>query len=346
MGVSLDNLILHIFRMKSISVDEENLERFTGVQRRTIDRFKESYKSPYIIPIPKKADVTLEDAFNDSLEQLLEQSKGKKVCLLWSGGIDSTLVFCALVKSGIFFYVFMDNNSRNEYPMLYDKIINKEFNCDYRLFNERGLVDLLSLKDDKDILFITGEIGDQLTGSMVTMRFTYEQRNMMMQEVIEKDLFMKPYEKPEYKNKYKPILTGKMNGTESAIKFCEKSIYEFLGTNRKNTTLSEFLWALNFIFKYMLVLLRLHQVGLYFAGDRQNTYHFYNTVKFQQWSMSHYKENCAYIKETDYKMPFKEYIYKFLGDDHYMNSKLKEPSLSISFYHEGVKKVPTKAKIL
>lgn len=332
--VEVADLINHIFRVQNISIDEENLARFTGVKRRTTNRIKDSWQSPYIVPIPPRKGVTLNEAIEDALDQLIEQADGKKLNLLWSGGIDSTLVFCALLSRGLKFTVLMDENSHLEYPFLFDKIVNGDYGCDYKLFSRRGLVDLLKIAEDKDNLFVTGEIGDQLTGSMVTMRYPYEERSMLMKDVIEQDLFCKPYTIATEKHQYNPILIPNENGTHLAIKYCEDTIYEFLGTNESNTTLSEFLWALNFIFKYMLVMLRLHKVGLYFEGENKNTFHFFNTEKFQQWAMWNYKENCAYVKDTDYKMPFKEYIYEFTSDPIYRDTKLKEPSLKISFYFE------------
>ena len=331
--ITVDDLIRHIFRIQGVSIEEENLARYTGVRRRTLDRLKESWKSPYIVPIPERKNVSLQEAIDDATRQLIDNAKGKKINLLWSGGIDSTLVFCALAKTGIKFTVLMDKNSQAEYPFLYDKIVNGDYNCDYKIFSPRGLIDLLKLVEDKDNLFVTGEIGDQLTGSMITMRYPYEERNMMMKDVIEKDLFCQPYTISN-NHKYKPILIPNENGTHLAIKHCEKTIYEFLGTDESNTTLSEFLWGLNFIFKYMLVMLRLHQVGLYFDGENKNTFHFFNTEKFQQWAMANYKENCAYVNETDYKMPFKDYIYEFTSDKEYRDNKLKEPSLKISWYYD------------
>lgn len=331
--ISVKDLIRHIFYTQRISIDEENLARYTQVRGKTLNRIKYAHKYPYIVPIPEKKYVSFSECIDDAIAQLKERAEGKKVNLLWSGGIDSTLVFCALVKAGIKFTVLMDENSHQEYPFLFDKIVNKEYNCDYKMFSHRGLADLLKMVEDKDNLFVTGEIGDQLTGSMITMRYTYEERSMLMKDVIEQDLFCKPYTLESVMHKYNPILIPNENGTHLAIKHCEDTIYEFLGTDESNTTLSEFLWALNFIFKYMLVMLRLHQVGLYFEGENKNTFHFFNTEKFQQWAMWNYKENCAYVRDTDYKMPFKDYIYEFTGDPIYRDTKLKVPSLKISFYY-------------
>ena len=305
--ITIDDLVRHIFRIKSFTIYEENLARFTRVKRRTINRIQDAHKSPFIVPIPERKEVSLKEAIKDAVEQIKKSAKDKHICLLWSGGIDSTLVFCALVEENIPFTVLTDENSKREYPFLYEKIVKGGYNCDYKVFGPRGLIDLLKLAEEKNYVFVTGEIGDQLTGSMITMRYPYEQRSMSMKDVIETDLFCKPGDASNrFVTKYHPVLIDGYNGTQLAIKHCEDTIYEFLGTTPENTTLSEFLWGLNFIFKYMLVMLRLYQVGLYFEGDNKNTIHFFNTVKFQQWAMWNYKENCGYVKDNEYNNLIKD----------------------------------------
>ena len=337
MNIGVDDLVRHIFRIRYSSIYEENLARYTAVKRRTIDRIKDAHLSPYIVPVPERRNVSLKEAIDDAVQQTIEASRGKQLVLLWSGGIDSTLVFCALVNHKVPFTVYMDERSIQEYPMLAKKIMDGEFKgVKYREMSERGLIDLLKIVERKHHYFVTGEIGDQLTGSMITMRYPYEERNMLMKDVIATDHFCKPYTIPRM-HEFIPILEDGKNGTEMVCEYIKDTIYKFLGTDESNTTLSEFLWGLNFIFKYMLVMLRLYQVGLYFEGDKKNTFHFFNTEKFQQWAMWNYKENCAYVKDTDYKMPFKEYIYDFTGDPIYRDNKLKEPSLKISWYYSEMK---------
>ena len=331
------DLVRHIFFIRLLNINEENLARFTAVRFRTLNRLKDIYRSPYLIAIPERKEVSLSECIEDAVSSLKDMAEGKKINLLWSGGIDSTLVFCALVKAGIKFTVLMDENSHKEYPFLFDKIINKEYNCDYRMFSPKGLSDLLDMVEEGDNIFVTGEIGDQVTGSMINMRYTYEERNMMMKEVIEKDLFCQPYTIETVTHVYDPIPVDGINGTQAAIAHCKDTVYEFLGSNEDNTTLAEFLWGLNFIFKYTTVLLRLHRVGLYYDGEDKNTFHFFNTEKFQQWAMANYKENCAYVRDTDYKMPFKDYIFEFTGDADYRDCKLKEPSLRVCFYYDEQK---------
>ena len=51
--------------------------------------------------VPDKKLVTLEDAIEDATDNVVKNINGRDVYLLLSGGIDSTLVFYALVKRGI-----------------------------------------------------------------------------------------------------------------------------------------------------------------------------------------------------------------------------------------------------
>lgn len=330
--ISLEQLVRYIFRKQTKSIYEENMMKYMGLEKCLVNRISDSRLSNYIIPVPEKKDVSLKEAIEDSVQNVLKEKGNRKIYILWSGGIDSTLVLTALLRHNINVTIVCDEHSTKEYPFLWNKIKNKELNCDY-IVCEEACDGIFKLSKNKDVLFITGEIGDQLTGSMVTMRYTYEQRNMLMKDVIDKDLFSKPYLYPELMNKYNPIKIEGYNNTELAIQYCEEDIYKFLGTNRDTTTLSEFLWALNFIYKYMLVILRLYPCGLWYEGKDKNTIHFFNTEKFQQWSMTNYKENCAYIKDSDYKMPFKDYIFEFTKDKEYHDNKIKEPSLNFSFYY-------------
>lgn len=48
--------------------------------------------------------------------------------------------------------------------------------------------------------------------------------------------------------------------------------------------------------------------------------------------MSHYEENCAYVKDYEYKQAFKDWIYTQNGDEEFRKYKLKVPSLRLSNY--------------
>lgn len=333
---NVEKLVYYTFFHKPSDIDELNFVNYCALYQQMIDRTNPAYFDYGVPPIPAKECVALEDAIKDATKVVKEKSQHKHIYLLWSGGIDSTVVLFAMLDAGIPFTVIMNENSVKEYPMVAKKILAKEFSCDYFLYQDKMKPLKEVVPDFDNAWFVTGEIGDQLSGSMITMRYTYEQRSMSMAEVIKQDLFTKPYEvKPEYVDGIPPLVVlkhGDYNTTELCVRYCEKPVYKFLGTDRETTTLSEFLWAVNFIYKYTLVILRLFKVGLWNAGSKENCTHFFDTVKFQQWAMDNYKSNCAYVKDADYKMPFKEYIYRFTNDAEYRDEKEKVPSLKVSPY--------------
>lgn len=289
------------------------------------DRLKDpkNMSGTYISPIPEWKDVSLEEAIKDSQNQLLKllQEKNKTPCLLLSGGIDSTLVFYALNQMNIPFLVASDQNAFLEYPLLFNKILKNEFpNVKlYRLVKDA----FYYLQRRKDLIFVTGEIGDQIMGSMITMNFPYEERNLSLLEAIIIDLFkIRLVHDRDRTNIFD-------NFTLESIKYFN-SILKWLNKTIETCTVAEFLWALNFIYKYTFVIYRLYSFNMIQYGTEKNTYHFYDTEKFQQYSMSHYEENCAYEKDNEYKQPFKDWIYSQNHDNDFRVNKLKVPSLRVS----------------
>ena len=77
-------------------------------------------------PIKNKKVITnIEDAINDSVERIF--LTGKTPILLYSGGLDSTLVLTALNKHNINFYVTINKYSYMEAPELVNDLINNKY---------------------------------------------------------------------------------------------------------------------------------------------------------------------------------------------------------------------------
>ena len=274
----------------------------------------------YISAIPEKCVIELNEAIENSLDQIESIIGNRKIWLLLSGGIDSTLVFYALKKRGFSFTVASCSDAIMEYPKLFYRLLNFDFpNINFCKMTSMFFNNISKLKD---ILFVTGEIGDQTIGSMVTMNLPYEVRTMYLKQGINNDIL---------RNYLIPGIEYNGNYTKDAIEEYHNSI-SWLGKDETNCTFAEFLWSLNFIYKYLLVIYRLYGIGLIQYGPNKNVYHFYDTIKFQQYAMSHYEINCAYRKPYEYKQSFKDWIYTQNGDDEYRKYKLKVPSLKMTDY--------------
>jgi hypothetical protein len=241
-------------------------------------------------------------SFQECIAMQIEQIKAHPIqdrVLLWSGGIDSTLVFYALVDAGIEFSIGMSFTSVKEYPMLAEQIkTDVTLAPDDKMFP--SLLGYAFIKempegflDNK--LIITGEIGDQLVGSILMLNYTDQQRSL-------------PYDTVLSTNEY-----GLFDDVVKTL------------VNADSLTLGEFLWGMNFVFKYQHVLDRIPKKS--FFGDGSVTFNFFDSVPFQVWSMNNYKQNANYGKQTDYKKVYKQYIYDANRDELYFRYKRKVGSL-------------------
>lgn len=247
----------------------------------------------YLIDLNYKTDLDFESIINKRIEELKDYDN---LILFWSGGIDSTLVFYALINNNINFEIVISKNSKLEYPSLHNKILNKEFPNIKDIFYFENYVD----KYVKDKIILTGECGDQLCGSVKFFEYTID--NL-------KDVYTK-------------------HVPDSIIEYFDSTCQLVL--QNKDATLAEYLWALNFIFKYFNSVVRFPSVLNNLDLDKNNTKlaHFFNTKDFQSWSIQNYKTNCSFDKFEDYKIEFKKYIFKSNNDLDYFTNKLKEPSLT------------------
>ena len=253
----------------------------------------------------------------------------KRIDVFWSGGIDSTAALVALLKNGSKedierINVWMSEASIREYPGFYfDHIEN-------RLAVRRLENEFRSVFHSGSIV-VTGEIGDQVFGSMKlinkpnvrnpALRTDGELREMKQVGWIDflwyemhKILFLVKdrYEFQSFIN----YLTPQVEKSPIRIK-----------------TAFDFLWWLNFSAKYQNVQLRMFgaeindDVDEDFESKRSRVFHFFDTDDFQRWSIANHDKK---IKETiaSYKFVAKDYIYTYTKDEDYRDGKIKLPSLS------------------
>lgn len=247
----------------------------------------------YKLDLNYKTDKNLNTIIKDRVEFL---SQFDNLILFWSGGIDSTLVFYALIEDNIKFDIVISENSKKEYEMLFNKIINIEFpnNIKEIFYFENFIPSYV-----KDKIIVTGEIGDQIMGSMKYLEYSIEQ----LKEVYTKHI------------------------SKEFIEVYDDSCQLVLKNNE--ATLAEYLWSLNFIFKYVDVIERFPKVlnNLNIEEHNVKLAHFFHSKDFQAWSIQYYKEHCNFDKIQDYKIAYKQFIFNINGDIDYFKNKIKHPSL-------------------
>ncbi len=272
-----------------------------GIEFEILDRlndFSETEKSFSEICAERAAFIT-----RKSLEE------NRKIQILWSGGIDSTLALVSIFKSLEKrkdlnrLEIILSNESIAEYPTFFRDVIEPKLN--YVLFTP-PIYDFL---DEKKII-VTGEHGDQIFGSDKAQHF-----------VLTNQAF-RPFEE------LLPIVIArKLGSTKSVDKLISYLMPQIEKSPVKIETLFDFLWWMNFSLKWQHVSLRMfyEEASEKFSLDK-NFLHFFSAKDFQNWSVSNHEFK---IKETwkSYKYVAKECIYDFHKDENYLLNKEKEQSL-------------------
>ena len=245
----------------------------------------------------------------DLMDQRANEFRNKSITVQWSGGVDSTALLLSLIKNGINkedFVVFYDTNSMEEYPKLYNWLVDQKYNMKQVKNWKKALI-----KTDTDVI-TNGWCADQLFGSI----FFHQCPGKYFLSLPE---LMRSTE----------VLSGAL--TEEEISFATETFQKY-GKKLFNIDINiagELGWFINFIMKWTWVST---YNELYLVGTKNQfkTEVFYNTPYFQEWSVNNFnniKEYNIYGKDPfRYKRPLKEYIVDVFKDEEYLVNKTKRPS--------------------
>lgn len=237
------------------------------------------------------------------------RAEDRPIRVLWSGGIDSTVALIALLKAlppeeYHRLVPLLSMISINEYPLFFRKHIL------HKLPFQHVLPPITNHFGDRELV-VTGEHGDQLFGSDKLLPLI---ANGLSQEHWEDVLPLHLFEK-----------FGKQAKVDTLMAYLKPQISAAPVPIRSTF---ELFWWLNYSMKWQQVTLRLPIFS--FRPDVRNiyerTHHFFRDQRFQQWSIGNHPQRAC-TRLADYKMVAKEYIHAFTGDDEYLASKTKEPSL-------------------
>ncbi|MEO6588133.1 MAG: hypothetical protein ABIP06_02285 [Pyrinomonadaceae bacterium] len=236
-------------------------------------------------------------------------AEDRKIQILWSGGIDSTLalvsIFKELEKRDALRHleILLSDDSIAEYRTFFHDVIEKKLN--YVLF-EPPIYDFL---DEKKVI-VTGEHGDQIFGSDKAQHF-----------ILTNQAF-RPFEEM-----LPLVIARKLGSTKPVDAMISYLMPQIKKSPVKIETLFDFLWWMNFSLKWQHVSLRMfyEDEDKRFSLDK-NFIHFFSAKDFQNWSISNHEFK---IKETwkSYKYVAKECIFDFHKDENYLINKEKEQSL-------------------
>lgn len=232
---------------------------------------------------------------------------GKDILVMWSGGIDSTLVLAAFKEANTSVYVTVNSNNEQEYPELYSKIVGGQIANFTPLKSE-----LFFVKELFDRYYVVdGELGDQIIGTTAVFEdvvgSTQIRSNML--------------------DNYSDEIQSKYLTTEI------QSVIDAAPIDITDT--ADALWWLNFVFKYTLVNNRLpFAVNSVSSTSFTNHEHFFSGDEWQRWGISNRTANKQFLVDNDrfkYKQAYKDFIGDVFGDDNYKNFAVKKGSFDNSF---------------
>eukprot|EP01026_Neomeris_dumetosa_P038978 TRINITY_DN3188_c0_g1_i11.p1 TRINITY_DN3188_c0_g1~~TRINITY_DN3188_c0_g1_i11.p1 ORF type:complete len:620 (-),score=18.33 TRINITY_DN3188_c0_g1_i11:399-2258(-) len=310
-----------------------------------------SVKTKVLDPIPqfdRSFKLSLNDVCLKRAQEIMRvaSENNYKIKILWSGGIDSTGVLVAFLKSFPLqtlkeqLVVLYTSASIDEYPKFYS---SHRKHLNFQLWSGR-FEDLLGTSDkhkgrfariDNNDLLVTGEHGDQLFGSDL-MRWAFASPKIQGQDnYLHKALNVS----------WQSILPKMLEQTDSLPRgFGQSWVSWILLQVQKSpitiTTVFDFLWWFNFSMKWqnvtMRILTKCTQDPQSLESLYNRTYHFYRSSEFQQWSYHNHKDKLPNrLDWFTYKQPLKDFIYTYNKDSMYRMYKQKKVSLRLRYTQEN-----------
>ena len=297
--------------------------------------------------IPKFQMPAYNPSFNKTFEEVTDTSalglklriqKGEKFALMYSGGIDSTLILTAMIKNLTLeelksFTVCASVTSMIENPYMWEHYIKDKIHViDSKTVKYDDLIDM-------GYTPITADEGDCIFGTSLGLtlynNFDYYIENLSSQTKDRlKPLKYKISSEDVHYSVYADLLI-KHFGIASDPTFgkllYEKYVWNAETANVPIHSLHDFFWWLIFNVKYLNCAVR----GALFHNDRidyctavNKIENWYSGEEYQLWSMSN-NNNGQKIKKTvaSYKWAAREYIWDLDHNDYYKFFKLKTESL-------------------
>ena len=265
-------------------------------------------------------------------------SQGKKYAILFSGGIDSTVIMVSLLKNLSTkelesITVLASQHTIIEHPTFWAKYIEGKFK----------VIDSITMKYDALIAQgytpITGDVGDNMFGTLAGLSLFFAYDGMLKRVSSDKaqaiaELKNQVTNDKVHWSRYADLLIKYFNHPKNPD--FGRQLYEKIARSIQDApmpihSLQDFFWWEMFNLKYTNCASR----GSIYLNDTMNakvcadqTVNWYNDIDYQRWSMVN-NGTGEKIRKTasTYKWAARKYIYDFDKNDWYFNFKLKIESL-------------------
>jgi hypothetical protein len=236
-------------------------------------------------------------------------STNKKIYVLWSGGIDSTLVVTSLLQAGIpkdQIFVVCNTDSQRENYNFFLKILNS-----VNLVSTEKIMQTLKYKN-LDGLVLSAEHGD--------LSYGYDFSSEMLQ------MFGSEYLKqPATRENIVRYFTQKKLNDQSANCWYDVFIESAKMSPRPIDTVYDFSWWAGFNWRWQYALEKF-RMRFYRIPDSTT---FFLGHDIQNWSIHHQQPDLNTLK--DFKPEYKKIIYNYTGDENYYKNKIKHESTTLYY---------------
>jgi hypothetical protein len=286
-------------------------QNISAIDRTNILKFPLKTKVLPFMRLPKMIEFnkSFGDICDERAEFLMHRVKhdGRKLAVMYSGGIDSTAILCSLLKNCSkedlknHVVVLLSHVSINENPNFYYDHVVKYFECvsSYRF--------PLFLGND-DYMFISGENADQLFGSQVVGEYSKMYSYSDMKKPI-----------GEVKDRIINWMGTKVKSRKDAEYWFDRLKQIVDAAPIPIDTAYKFFWWVNFTTKWQSVYVRI----LAFAQNQDNIKlednytTFFSTTDFQLWALNNSDTIMADVPSMS-KSIAKQYILDYNGDESYL----------------------------
>lgn len=276
------------------------------------------FKNDYINPAPAYIpgfNMSFNEATDLRYQQLARTHNNKPWLVLWSGGVDSTVVLSSILKNSSIedrknIHVACNRISVYEYPDFYYRHLEPNFT----IIDSSAIAINQTLLDQYYV--IDGEPADQLfvAGSAQNILFSNP-------ELLNNNLRTEP-------DQLLDILAQTVD--RSFAKWHYETMMENINsTNVPLETYYDFFWwhAFNWVWTSINMRSLATQTDTGPVSVRaylDNFIHWYDTYEYQQWSMNNrINTKCDISRISGNKLPAKDYIYDYTQDTYYRLFKLK-----------------------
>lgn len=259
------------------------------------------------------------------------EDTGKLGIVWWSGGIDSTALLVAMLRTATperikLIKVGMNERSINEYPLFFNKYVR---DLPYTFMPQAAGRDI-----DLNVLHITGEIGDQLFGSdYLEACFAGGGR-----EFQGKKHFVGNINAP-WQDTMSRFVRDQLQYMNLPSEYVQPIMdtYEKLNTASpiEINTLFDFWWWSNFNLKYSNVVGRIPMSTQQPHIAHKCIVAFFNTPDFQRWSVFNHDKKIGSTWKS-YKKELKQFVFDFNKDKDWFTHKTKGASLGVHTYSSNL----------